>query len=119
MISIKSSPYAQYLDTSSPSSWLNSSHKVDFVKEQILNHILLMSFKGKDLFVGDLLLIRQFGSQASIHKRLMSLSAKGYIELREDETDRRKKLVLLTEKADEYYQKLSGYLHQTLQHIAR
>ena len=119
MISIKSLAFAKYLNASSSLSLINANNKIDLVEEQLLNHILLMTFKGDDLLVGDLLVVWKFGSQATIHKRLKSLSTKGYVELREEKLDGRKKLVYLTAKADRHYQKLSGYLNKALQEMEK
>ncbi len=117
MISIKSLAFAKYLNASTSLNWINANHKIDLVEEQLLNHILLMTFKGDDLLVGDLLVLWQFGSQATIHKRLKSLSTKGYVELREGKLDGRKKLIYLTAKADKHFQKLSVYLNKALKEI--
>lgn len=93
---------------------VSPSKKLDAIEEQILNYTYLASVNGKKLLVGDIILLVQFGSQATLHGRLKSLVGKGYIQLLGDKGDGRRKLVQITAKAEKHYQQLSDYLTKAL-----
>jgi DNA-binding MarR family transcriptional regulator len=65
---------------------------------------------GEKLVVGDVILLLQFGSQATLHNRLKSLIGKGYIGLLDEKDDGRRKSVHITAKAERHYQQLSDCL---------
>ncbi len=88
------------------------SKALNAAEEQLLNYIAIEDSKGEQLLVGDLIRLSQYGSQATLHGRLKSLAAMGYIKLTEDKKDGRKKLVAPTAKAMKYYEKLSAYLEK-------
>lgn len=61
-----------------------------------------------------MILLSQFGSQATLHGRLKSLVGKGYVQLLGDKSDGRRKLVHITAKAEKHYQQLSDCLSKAL-----
>ncbi len=90
------------------------SKGLNAVEEQLLNYIAIADSKGQTVLVGDLIALRQFGSQATLHGRLKGLIAMGYIQLIDDQVDGRKKLVTPTAKAISHYEKLSACLEKAL-----
>ncbi|MBU3556268.1 MarR family transcriptional regulator [Polynucleobacter sp. Ross1-W9] len=114
MKSIKSSPYIRFLNCLNALDCMNPGKKLDSTEEQLLNHISLSASRDKELLVGDLIQLSQFGSQATLHGRLKNLVAMGYVKLTEDKTDGRKKCVAPTAKAFKYYEQLSVCLEKAI-----
>jgi hypothetical protein len=114
MRAIKSSAYARFLNALDSLDRIGPSKKLDVVEEHILNYIYLASVKGERLVVGDVILLEQFGSQATLHGRLKNLVGKGYIKLIGDKGDGRRKSVHITSKAEKHYQQLSECLSKAI-----
>ncbi|MBU3617853.1 hypothetical protein [Polynucleobacter sp. JS-Fieb-80-E5] len=109
-------PFARFLDNVASLPTISPAIRLDLLEEQLLNYILLASFRGGALLVGDIISLKQFGSQATLHGRIKNLVRKGYIRLLDDGLDRRRKLVHLTTKAENYYEQLSKCLTLVLEH---
>jgi DNA-binding MarR family transcriptional regulator len=60
--------------------------------------------------VGDVLTLSSFGSQATIHCRIKNLIANGYLNMKIDQEDARKKYLLPTSLAQKCYEALSKAL---------
>lgn len=93
---------------------LNSKTKVrslDSIENLLLNQIMIDDDLGHLTLVGDLLNLRSFGSQATLHGRLKNLHAIGYIKLVEQD-DARKKRVTPTSQAYKRFALLSDYMIQ-------
>jgi len=114
MKAIKPSAYARFLNALDSLDRMSASKRLDFIEEQLLNHIYLASVNGEKLLVGDVILFEKFGSQATLHGRLKSLVGKGFIQLISDKTDGRRKSVHITAKAEKHYQQLSDYLSKAI-----
>jgi len=93
--------------------------KLNAIEEQLLDYIALAYTKDRELLVGDLIALSQFGSQATLHGRLKNLIAMGYVKFVENKLDGRKKQVIPTAKADKYYEKLSSYLEKAAKDAAK
>lgn len=111
---IKPSAYARFLNALDSMDRMNPARVLDPIEEQILDYIYLALLNGKKLFVGDVILLEQFGSQATLHGRLKNLVGKGYIELMVVKGDGRRKSVHITSKAEEHYQQLSECISQAV-----
>jgi DNA-binding MarR family transcriptional regulator len=85
---------------------------LDKVEILLLDHIALALSQNTDLFVKDLITLSTIGSLATLHSRLKSLVVRGYIRLITDDDDNRKKHVVLTVKAQKYYENLSRLIDQ-------
>jgi hypothetical protein len=114
MKDIQSSAYSRFLNVLGSLDRLSPSEKLDPIQEQMLNFIYLASVNGESLLVGDVILLSQFGAQATVHRRLKSLIGKGYVKLFEEKADGRRKSVHLTDKAAKHYQQLSDCLMQAV-----
>ena len=93
--------------------------RLNAIEEQLLDYIALAYVQERELLVGDLIALSQFGSQATLHGRLKNLVAMGYVRLVENKTDGRKKQVIPTSKADKRYEKLSSYLEKAAKDVAK
>jgi DNA-binding MarR family transcriptional regulator len=87
---------------------------LDKVEILLLDHIALALSQNTDLFVKDLITLSTIGSLATLHSRLKSLVVLGYIRLITDDDDNRKKHVVLTVKAQKYYENLSRLIDKKL-----
>jgi DNA-binding MarR family transcriptional regulator len=106
--------YVKFLHYLDSSDLVSSGKTLDGKEEQLLNQITLGFVRGKKLFVGDLIGLLELGSQATLHGRIMSLSAMGFIKLTRDSSDGRKRYITPTAKAIKHYEKLSAYLVKAL-----
>jgi DNA-binding MarR family transcriptional regulator len=106
--------YVQFLHYLDSSDLVSSGKTLDSKEEQLLNQITLGFFRGKHLFVGDLIGLIELGSQATLHGRIMSLTSMGFIKLTRDSLDGRKKYITPTAKAIKHYEKLSACLEKAL-----
>ncbi len=111
---LKNSSYIRFLNALDGLDRINPGRALDSLEEQMLNQICLKFFQGKELLVGDLIQLSQFGSQATLHGRLKNLVAMGYAQLSQDKADGRKKMVLPSTKARKYYEKLSACLEKAV-----
>ncbi|MFZ9611575.1 MAG: hypothetical protein ACO294_12825 [Methylococcales bacterium] len=91
----------------------NSSEKsLDSLSKDILEFIFKnASLNTNKIVVGDILTLSQFGSQATLHKRLHGLVDEGYLKLKPT-NDGRVKQIQLTKKADKYFADLSQALEK-------
>lgn len=108
-------PFARFLDAVDSLPAISPNIRLDLLEEQLLNYVLLASFRREELMVGDIILLKHFGSQATLHSRLKNLVRKGYVRLLEDRLDNRKKLVNLTTQAENHYEQLSKCLSLVLE----
>ncbi len=114
MKAIRPTAYARFLNALDSMDHISPSKKLDGIEEQLLNHIYLASVNGEKLLVGDIILLNQFGSQATLHGRLKNLVGKGFIQLHSDRADGRRKSVQITNKAEKHYQQLSECLSKAI-----
>jgi DNA-binding MarR family transcriptional regulator len=80
------------------------------ILEHISKHIVLN--KGK-IVIGDILMLSQLGSQATLHKRLHALVDDGYLKLKST-NDGRVKQIELTKNANKYFAGLSQALEKAV-----
>ena len=92
---------------------VNSNEKpLDALSKEILEHISKNIILNEGKFVvGDILILKQIGSQATLHKRLHALIADGYLKLKPAD-DGRVKQIELTKKAHKYFSNLSQALEK-------
>ena len=111
---IRPSAYLRFLNTIDALGRSNPGRSLDATEIQLLNHILLAADKNQHLLVGDLIRLKQFGSQATLHGRIKNLSVLGYVKLITDKDDGRKKSVVPTKLAFKYAQFLSDCLEASI-----
>ncbi|QKM65576.1 hypothetical protein DCO17_10205 [Polynucleobacter tropicus] len=94
---------------------INPNEKpLDSLSKDILEHISkhIVLNKGK-IVIGDILVLSQLGSQATLHKRLHALVDDGYLKLKST-NDGRVKQIELTKKANKYFAGLSQALEKAV-----
>ena len=104
--------YFRYLELFNLIADIKPRINLDKVEILLLDHIALALSQNTDLFVKDLITLSTIGSLATLHSRLKSLVVRGYIRLITDDDDNRKKHVVLTVKAQKYYENLSRLIDQ-------
>jgi len=104
--------YFRYLELFNLIADIKPRINLDKVEILLLDHIALALSQSTDLFVKDLITLSTIGSLATLHSRLKSLVVRGYIRLITDDDDNRKKHVVLTVKAQKYYENLSRLIDQ-------
>lgn len=110
----KSTAYLRFLNCLDSLDRMNLGKKLDATEEQLLNKIALADTQGKELLVGDLISLSEFGSQATLHGRLKNLVVMGYVRMTEDKADGRRKFVVPTAKTFKYYEHLSACLEKAI-----
>jgi DNA-binding MarR family transcriptional regulator len=111
---LKSSAYIRFLNCLDSLDHISPGKALDSKEEQLLNYISLGASQGRQLLVGDLIALSELGSQATLHGRIKSLLAMGYIKFGEDKSDGRKRYVIPTAKAAKHYERLSLCLEKAL-----
>jgi len=86
--------------------------ELDDIETRLLNKIAFDVLTGKKVLVGDMLALAQFGSQATIHNRIKSLTANGYLSMQIDQADARRKYLLPTPLAKKRFEVLSKALEK-------
>ena len=83
---------------------------LDATELKLLEYVLLADSHSEQLLVGDLLQLKQFGSQVTLHGRIKRLVGYGYFKLVLDKEDGRKKHIILTKMAYKYENFMSTHL---------
>jgi len=112
MSKINHSSYIRFLNTVNAMDATRAGKKLDAIEEQLLDKIMLSFSQDTEVLVGDLLILSQIGSQATLHGRVKNLATKGYIKLAVDSVDNRKKKVIPTKLTLKHYEKLSKLLER-------
>lgn len=107
----KQLPYLRFLNLIDTLDRINPGKKLDAIEESLLDKIITCAHNKQSILVGDLISLAELGSQATLHGRLKSLSAMGYIKMAANE-DGRKKEVLPTKVAIKRYEEISKCLEK-------
>ncbi|QWD83641.1 hypothetical protein ICU98_00760 [Polynucleobacter sp. MWH-P3-07-1] len=113
MSNTNSSAYLRFLNLIDAIDRIAPGKKLDHTEESLLNTIVLNFQAKKSVLVGDLISLSALGSQATLHGRLKTLSAMGYIKMAANE-DGRKKEVIPTKLALKRYEELSKCLEKAV-----
>ena len=108
------SSYLRFLNLIDALGHIKSGDQLDSLETILLNHIGVRKSNGQELLVNDLIFLIDYGSPATLHKRIKSLVSKRYIDLIVDAQDGRKKSVVLTQKAIKHFDQLSGLLEKVV-----
>ena len=103
--------YLRFLNLIDAIDRIAPGKKLDCTEESLLNTVVLSFHVKKPVLVGDLISLSALGSQATLHGRLKTLSAMGYIKMAPNE-DGRKKEVIPTKLALKRYEELSKCLEK-------
>lgn len=108
--------YMRFLQLSEAIRGLPSLPPLDPLEERILALVARAGQESERLSVRDMMAIDTLGSPATIHGRLKSMRAKGWLTLVDTE-DARRKQVALTPAAWKYFDKLSRCMVQATQEV--
>ena len=98
--------YLRFLQLAESIRGLPTLPPLDPLEERLLGWIAQVGQQGERLSVRDMLAHAEFGAPATIHARLKSMRAKGWIMLADTE-DARRKQIELTSAALEHFARLS------------
>lgn len=84
---------------------------MDALEERILNVLAAQWHEGKKLPVLDAMALFSDTSPATVHRRLKSFRAKGFIALQLDDKDNRVKYIVQTPQTRKYFAKIDECLH--------
>lgn len=111
---IKSSDvYLRFLQLADVIRGLPSLSPLDPLEEKILAMVARAGDQEERLCVRDMMAKEQLGAPATVHTRLKSMRAKGWIVLSDTE-DARRKQIELTQEAVLYFDRLSGCMVQAV-----
>lgn len=102
--------YIRFLNCIEAFETRNNAVALDYIETQLLDMVMISHSKQQELLVGDLLVLANIGSQATLHGRIKNLVKAGYINLVSDLEDGRKKLIMPTKLAIKRYDDLSKLL---------
>jgi DNA-binding MarR family transcriptional regulator len=97
--------YLHYIRASRLLEDENGFTELESIEGKLLGFLAVREMEGKPSLVSDAIFMRNIGSQATLHRRLMKLCANGYLRFGSD-IDGRKKYLELTPKARDYYSEL-------------
>jgi hypothetical protein len=103
---INSSSHDRLLNFLEAVDEISFASDLDLVEEKLLNYVFIQIYKGSSVFVGDVVTLKRYGSQVTLHSRIKNLVIKGYLLLQEDASDKRKKLLVPTSKTNDHYKTL-------------
>ena len=103
--------YLRFLQMAEAIRGLPSLPPLDPLEERILALVARAGNKEERLCVRDMMAKEQLGAPATIHSRLKSMRAKGWIVLSDTE-DARRKQIELTQEAVRYFERLSQCMVQ-------
>ena len=111
---MKNLSYLRFLNLIDALDNVGSLNQLDSLETALLNYIAVSSSNDQVLLVNNIISLKNYGSQATLHKKIKILVAKGYVQLIVDAQDGRKKSVVLTKKAHKYFDKLSNLIERAV-----
>jgi DNA-binding MarR family transcriptional regulator len=110
-LSLKTLPaYLRFMQLAESFDYMSLSSKLDHVERELLDKLILAYYNREFPLMGDLTSLKSIASQATLHSRVKSLIAKGFIDIVADDDDSRKKHLVPTKLALMLYQNLSDAL---------
>lgn len=73
---------------------------------QLLHEVALSHFEGQTLYVKQALALKELGSPATLHKRILRLRETGFLSVEHKDTDHRTKYLIVTPLAIQYFESL-------------
>ena len=102
--------YLRFIQLVESIGFMKLSPELDDIETRLLNKISIDVLAGKQVLVGEMLALSQLGSQATIHNRIKSLTANGYLSVKLDKEDARRKYLVPTGLAKKRFEILSKAL---------
>lgn len=107
--------YLRFLVLARESRASSKDPVLDVVEERVLQTLASVWASGDKLTVLKAMAMGEDASATTIHRRLKSLRRKGYIVLKEDESDNRVKFVLPTPVAERHFERMGRCMREALQ----
>ena len=102
-MSPSSSPiYVRFLKLLAAQHIKNPCKDLDATELNLLHYVVLASAENQRVLVGDLLELKQYASQATLHAKMKQLIAKGFLVIESNNDDGRKKYVTPSKTASKY-----------------
>ncbi len=114
MITLIDSSYLRFLNRIRVMEASIGVKKLDALEKSLLDIVMMAFLNQAEILVGDLLILREFGTQSTLHGRVTNLNKLGYIKLVLHAIDKRKKKVIPTKLAINHYKNLSKLLAQSV-----
>ena len=106
--------YLNFLNLVDAVRQLPSYPAMDSTEVRLLNSLAVIWHEGKKISVLEAMNMLADVSPSSVHRRLKTLRAKGFIKLQEDEFDNRIKYIVSTPLAHKYFNKMNECLVKAL-----
>lgn len=106
--------YLRFLQLVDNFDRMGISKELNADEEKILDRVTFSTLKGQQVMVGDILALSHLGSQATLHGRIKNLVAKGFLDLKIDDKDRRHKFLIPTKRTIKHYDALSKALTKAI-----
>lgn len=107
--------YLRFLVLARDSRVSSKDAVLDVVEERVLQSLANVWAAGEKVTVLKAMAMGDDASPTTIHRRLKSLRRKGYIFLKEDESDNRVKFVLPTPVAERHFERMGRCMREALQ----
>lgn len=96
-----------FLDLAQTKAELLQEHDLDAASWDMLQALALAEYAGQRLCVTELMRLREHGSPATIHRRLVALRKSGFVEIQGLESDSRVKYLALSARAQSLFEQLN------------
>jgi len=106
--------YLKFLNLVDAVRQLPSYPAMDSTEVRLLNSLAALWHDGKKISVLEAMNMLADVSPSSVHRRLKTLRAKGFIKLQEDEFDNRIKYIVATPLSHKYFNKMNECLVKAL-----
>ena len=106
--------YLKFLNLVDTMRRLPSYPEMDSTEVRLLNSLAVQWYDDKKVSVLEAMNMLADVSPGSVHRRLKTLRAKGFIKLQEDEFDNRIKYIVDTPLSDKYFKKMNECLAKAL-----
>ena len=109
-----SNSYVRFLKTLTVQHSKNPCKDLDPTELNLLHYVVLVSAESEHVLVGDLLGLKQYASQATLHAKIKGLVAKGFLIIETSNDDGRKKYVTPSKAASKYIAFMSDCLTKAI-----
>ena len=106
--------YVRFLKTLTAHHNKNPCKDLDPMELNLLHYVVLVSSENRLVLVGDLLELKQYASQATLHAKIKGLVAKGFLIIETSNDDGRKKYVTPSKAASKYIAFMSDCLTKAI-----
>ncbi|WP_133092078.1 hypothetical protein [Polynucleobacter meluiroseus] len=106
--------YLRFIQLVESIGLMKLSPELDDLEAHLLDRIAINALSGTHVQIGEMLALSQLGSQATIHNRIKRLTANGYLSVRIDQADARRKYLIPTSLAKKRFDVLSKALNKAV-----